>query len=165
MFITVHAAASAVVGKEISSPIIAFLASLLLHFVFDLIPHGDHEFCKKFFGLQFKKPREEERMKAMAVYNILDDVALVFFLLFLFKNFDWAKNDNVIAAIVGGVIPDLLVGLYMASKSKILKWFFNLHHKNHMLILNKLQRDLPLKVGIAMQFVVFAGLLLIISLI
>ena len=101
----------------------------------------------------------------MAVYNLLDDVFLVFFLLFLFKNFDWAKNDNVIAAIIGGVIPDFLVALFMASKSKLLKWFFVLHHNNHMYILDRLKRAMPMKLRIAMQIFIFAVLLLTITLI
>lgn len=165
MFISVHAAAATIIGKEIGNPALAFMAGFALHFILDIIPHGDGDFCKRVFGFQTHKMSEEEKFKSMAIYNLLDDIVLVFFLLFLFKNFAWAKDDNVIWAIIGGVIPDLLVALYMLTKSKLLKGFYLFHHNNHMLLIEKLKYDLPLKTGIVMQGAIFAVLIFIITLI
>lgn len=154
MFITVHATASAVVGKEIANPFISFAISFILHFIFDIIPHGDRDYCKRFFGLQFKRLNEEDKLKSMAIYSLIDTVLLVFFLLFLFKNFTWAKDDSVIWAIIGGIIPDFIVAAYMLTKSRWLKGFFNFHHENH----NIIKWDLSLYGGLVLQAVIFFAL-------
>ncbi|MFA5124554.1 MAG: hypothetical protein WC473_01855 [Patescibacteria group bacterium] len=155
MFITVHAAASAVIGKEIANPFIAFVISFVLHFIFDIIPHGDKDYCTRFFGLQFKRASEEAKFKSMALYSLIDTVILVFFLLYLFKNFTWAKDDSVIWAIIGGIIPDFIVALYMLTKSRWLKGFFVFHHENHSLI----KRDFSLYAGMIFQAVILLGLI------
>ncbi|MFA6593668.1 MAG: hypothetical protein WCT16_00230 [Candidatus Buchananbacteria bacterium] len=154
MFITAHAAASAVIGKEIANPLLAFVISIVLHFVFDIIPHGDRDYCKRFFGLQFKRFSEEEKFKSMAFYSLIDTVLLVFFLLYLFKSFAWAKDDSVIWAIIGGIIPDFIVAIYMLTKSRWLKGFFNFHHENHSLI----KWDFSLYGGMVFQAVIFCAL-------
>jgi hypothetical protein len=116
MFITVHAAAGALVGSEISNPYFSFIAGVLLHFVMDVIPHGDRELGKRFFGLMNKKVSEEEKIKSLAAYGLIDYMILVFFLLYIIKNFYFAKDDGVVWAIVGSIIPDLLVALYVLTR-------------------------------------------------
>jgi len=59
MFITVHAAAATVIGKNISSPIIAFLLGLLSHLILDLILHGDSKMGKRFWGERLKFLQEK----------------------------------------------------------------------------------------------------------
>ena len=161
MFITIHAATGALIGTEIANPIIAFIISFAMHFLIDIIPHGDRELGKKFFGLINKKISEEEKIKSLAAYGIIDYVILIFFLLFMFKNFSFAKNDGVIWGIIGGVLPDLLVAVFVLTKTKYLKWFFDFHKWNHHLIIEKLNNDISLKKGILMQVVIFLFLLLI----
>ncbi len=151
MFLSVHAATGAIIGTEISSPWLAFLAAFAIHFVMDVIPHGDHELGKRFFGLIGKKLSEEEQIKKMIAYEVLDLFVVVFFVIYAFKNFYFAKDDSVVWAIIGGILPDVIVFAYFVTKSKYLKWFFDFHKWFHHLIINRLGRDLPLKVGMAMQ--------------
>jgi len=160
MFITVHAAAGELLGTEITNPYFAFAAGVILHFILDIIPHGDRELGKRFFGLLKKKVSEEEKIKSMAAYGLIDYIILVLFLLYSIKNFYFAKDDGVEWAIVGSIIPDLLVAVYVLTKSKYLKWFFDFHHWNHHLLIGNMQKDIPLKVGIAMQVIVFVILIL-----
>lgn len=163
MFITIHAATGALVGTQIANPILSFLINFALHFVMDIIPHGDKELGKRFFGLLNKKLNEEEKIKSLAVYGLIDYIVLVFFLLFMFKNFTFAKDDGVIWGIVGGIIPDLLVASYVLTKSKKIKWFFDFHKWNHHLLIGRMKNDIPLKAGIAMQILLFAFLFMLLA--
>jgi hypothetical protein len=160
MFITIHAATGALIGTELANPVLAFAVSFILHFLIDIIPHGDRELGKKFFGLINKKISEEEKIKSLAAYGIIDYIVLIFFLLFMFKNFSFAKVDGVIWGIIGGILPDLLVALFVLTKTKYLKWFFDFHKWNHHLVIGKLSNDISLKNGMLMQLVIFAILLL-----
>jgi len=163
MFITIHAATGALVGSQISNPILSFIINFILHFVMDIIPHGDKELGKRFFGLLNKKFSEEEKIKSLAAYGLLDYITLVFFLLFMFKNFNFAKDDGVIWGIIGSVVPDLLVASYVLTKSSKLKWFFDFHNWNHHLLLNKMKNDISLKLGVALQILLFALLLILLT--
>lgn len=151
MFLSVHAATGAIIGTEISAPWLAFIVSFAAHFVMDVIPHGDHEMGKKFFGLVGKKLSEEEEIKKMVAYEVLDLFVVVFFVMYAFKNFYYAKDDSVVWGIIGGILPDVIVFTYFVTKAKWLKWFFNFHKWFHHLIINRLGRDMPLKAGMAMQ--------------
>lgn len=155
MFITIHAAAGALVGAEITNPFLSFGAGVVLHFLMDIIPHGDSELGKRFFGLLNKKISEEEKLKSLAAYGLVDYIVAVFFLLYIVKNFYFAKDDGVIWAIIGSIAPDLLVALYMLTKSRYLKWFFDFHRFVHYLLLKRMKNDIPLKFGIVMQIMVF----------
>lgn len=163
MFITIHATTGALVGTQITNPVLSFLINFILHFIMDIIPHGDKELGKRFFGLLNKRLKEEEKIKSLAIYGLIDYIMLVFFLLFMFKNFSFARNDGVIWGIVGGIIPDLLVASYVLTKSKKIKWFFDFHKWNHYLLIEKMKNDIPLKLGIAMQVLIFTFLFMLLA--
>jgi len=151
MFITVHAAASMVVGKQIHSALLAFIVSFILHFIFDFIPHGDGEIGKKFFGVNLKKFRNADDFRTLAIYGTLDACFLAIFLTLMFKNYSFVRDDNIIWAIIGGILPDILVAVYKLTNSKYLEWFYNLHNQSHYWLLNKIKSDLPIKLGIIWQ--------------
>jgi hypothetical protein len=163
MFITIHAATGALIGTQVSNPLFSFIINFALHFLMDIIPHGDKELGKRFFGLLDKKLSEEEKIKSLAAYGLLDYIVLVFFLLFMFKNFYFAKDDGVIWGIIGAIVPDLLVATYVLTKSKTLKWFFDFHKWNHHLLIGRMKNDIPLKMGIALQALIFTVLFIILS--
>lgn len=159
MFITIHAAAATLIGAQTDSPAIAFCLGVISHFILDIIPHGDMELGKRFFGLKISNLREEDKLKTMAIYGSMDACAMVLLLIFMFKNFDFARSEGVSWAIIGGILPDILVGFYQLTKMKYLKWFYQYHRWNHFLILNKLKRDLPIKYGIVMQAVILVAII------
>ena len=153
MFITVHAAASAIIGEEITYPPLAFIVAFLFHFVLDIIPHGDQQLGKKFFGLNLSKFKEKGYVKSLALYGSLDACFLAFFLIFLFKNFQFTNQDSVVWAIIGGILPDILVALHKLTSSRVLGWFNTLHLKIHHLAIDRLGGDIPLQYGLIVQAV------------
>lgn len=163
MFITVHAAAGALVGTEIANPYLSFTAGVILHFIMDIIPHGDRELGKRFFGLLNKKISEEDKIKSLAAYGLIDYIALSLFLLYAVKSFYFIKDDGVIWCIIGSIIPDLLVALYVLTKSHYLKWFFDFHKTVHHLIISRMKNDIPLKAGMLMQAGILALLIIFLN--
>lgn len=157
MFLTVHAAAAAIIGKKVSSPILAFFLGILSHFILDTIPHGDQELGKKFFGFVFKTiPKEKKMVRILAMYGLLDAFILIIYIIFLFRTFDFAKSDSVTWAIIGGILPDVLVGLYILGSFKFLKWFYNFHDKNHHIFLRRMKSDIHLNYGLTVQALLMA---------
>lgn len=158
MFITVHAATAAIIGKSIPNPFLAFLVGVLSHFILDIIPHGDSRMGKKFWGQRLKFLQEKGELKFMALYGSIDSLILAFFLMFIFKNFEFTRADNVIWAMVGGIIPDITVAIYKLKNFRLIKWFFTLHNRNHNILVNKIDFDMPLHYGVMMQVVIFTAL-------
>ncbi|MEK7653287.1 MAG: hypothetical protein AAB358_02320 [Patescibacteria group bacterium] len=156
MFITVHAVAATIVGKQIHNSALAFLVGMLSHFILDMIPHGDENLGDKFFGI---KIREKRDLKMIALYGACDAFVLAIYLIFLFKNFSFAKEDSVSWAIIGGLLPDIMVVIYKMRRFKILKkpvaWHFKIHH----FLIAKTKFNPPLKYGVIMQIFLFAALL------
>ena len=157
MFITVHAAAATILGKQTTNVGLAFLLGVISHFVLDMIPHGDEQLGKTFFGNKIKYLKDKGELKLMAMYGSIDSVFLAMFLLFLFKNFEFANSDTVIWAIIGGILPDFIMALYKLTELKILKPITDFHFYIHRFLVTKLKADLPLKYGVVMQicFMIF----------
>jgi hypothetical protein len=63
------------------------------------------------------------------------------------QNFTWG--------IIGGVLPDLLTGVYEITKSKTLKWFNTVHFFFHDYFVKR-KGDVPLKYAILGQIVFIA---------
>jgi len=153
MFITAHAAIATVIGRQVNNSLLAFLIGLISHFIFDLIPHGDSKLGQRFWGERLKFLKDRREFKFMAIYGSLDSLTLAFYLIFIFKNFEFARADNVIWAIIGSILPDVLVAIYKLREFKWLKWFFDFHAKNHNYLVNKINFDWPIKYGIVMQLI------------
>ena len=159
MFVTIHAAAATIIGKKVISPPLAFLLGMVSHFILDFIPHGDQDLGQQFVGHRFGKFLQPiKKIRAMYLYSTIDAFLLLIFVLFLFQNIEFQNANSVIWAILGGVLPDVVMTLYFTRKFKGLGWFNKLHTKNHAFIVKYIKRDWPLKTGIAMQVLLF-GLL------
>lgn len=156
MFVTVHAAAAVIIGKKINISIVAFLLGLVSHFILDLIPHGDDQLGKRFLGIKIKS---KEEFRIMALYGSIDSFFLAIFLIYLFKNFEFASANHVIWAIIGGILPDILVAIHKLTKFKPLNWFTKLHGKNHRLIVHRIKKDIPIRLGVAMQIIFMSVLI------
>jgi len=148
---TVHAAAATIIGKKTNSAFLAFILGLVSHFILDMIPHGDEQLGKTFFGNKIRNLKARGELKLMALYGSIDSLFLAMFLLFLFRNFQFANSDTVVWAIVGGILPDFIAALYKVTESKLLKPFTNLHFFMHRYLVGKFKTDIPLKYGVLMQ--------------
>ena len=124
MFLTVHSAAGLVVGNYVKNPFLAFFVGFILHYLFDIIPHGDTKVSKKYHNVIY-----------MTLAGIIDLAVVIssFLIIILFQNklFSWSQ----ITAICGSVLPDALLFCYfILPQNKILSQLKKFHHYIHGLI-------------------------------
>lgn len=143
MTLTAHAAIGAVIGEAVGNPLLGFVIAIAVHFLIDIIPHGDNFLSNNYRILK------RHRRQAVA-YVTTDAICAILFVLFIVNVRDVALIRSISLGIVGSVLPDLLVGLYDITKVKYLRWFFNLHFTFHDLIIKK-RGDVPLRYSLIVQ--------------
>ncbi|HCC23284.1 TPA: hypothetical protein DF272_03845 [Candidatus Falkowbacteria bacterium] len=139
---TLHGAVGAYVGERMDSLTLAFIFSFIIHFLFDIIPHGDHENV-----IMFKTEKKINRVIGLIAIDA------VMGLIFLALYFSQIKTTGphlypIIAGIIGGVLPDLLVGLYHMNKKYLFRFNF-VHMRLHELI----KFRVPLKFALLVQII------------
>ena len=150
MTLTTHATLGAVIGHATGSPLIAFALGFISHFLIDMIPHGD---C---FLSDNYRIHKHNRKQAVA-YVMVDAVVAMFVVLILYSIKDIDSARNFTWGIVGSVLPDLMVGVYDLTKSKFLKWFFDLHFFFHDFWVKR-KGDVPPYYALMAQIVLIAYL-------
>ena len=150
MTLTTHATLGAVIGKAVGNPLLAFIFGFLSHFLIDMIPHGDTGLSDNF------RVHKRKRKQAVA-YVMIDGIIALFFVLILANTKDIMSIRNFTWGIVGGVLPDLLIGLYDVTKTPLLKWFNTLHFYFHDTYVKR-RGDVPLYYAIIGQIVLIAYL-------
>ena len=151
MFITTHAALGALVGELFPNhPILAFGFGMISHFLSDIIPHGDTHLYKGYVT--------GSKVKRAIAYVAIDGIVAIFFVLFLFNTRLFDNRLAISMGIVGGVLPDLIVGIYEVTRYKGLRWFHRVHFYFHNLISSR-RGDLTFASGFAMQMVFLAALI------
>lgn len=154
MFVTTHALIGVLIAEQMPSyPVAAFALSMAAHFLMDIIPHGDSKLYKGYIS--------GAKARRAVAYVLVDTLVALFLVLALFNTKFIDHRVALTAGIVGGVLPDFIVGLYEVLRIPGLKWFHRLHFFFHNLITNK-KGDLKLGSGIAMQLVLVLLLLAII---
>lgn len=151
MFLAGHAAAGALIGQQLQeNAILIFFLAFVSHFLLDIIPHGDHHnVVDYYFG-------KKEKLKE--IYNIIkiDAVATVIMVvvLLVYTNL----NKMAIAwGVIGGILPDLLVGLNEIVRNSWIKKFSNFHFKIHNALINSIDvKPLP---GTVMQIIAISAML------
>ena len=128
MTITTHTAIGAAIGFSLSHPVLGFAVGMLSHFAVDMIPHGDLKFSEQF---------KNKKRKAALAYTTIDAVIALLLLLSLFNVGGFQNKQAFSAAIAGSIMPDLLVSVYYATKTKWLKWFVRLHFFFHDFFLRR----------------------------
>lgn len=152
MFIVGHAAAGALIGEQLagSSPLFAFGMGFVSHFLLDLIPHGDRHHVVDYFHGQKKNIGK--------FYNelMIDALMTVIMVsvLMMSKSLD---RDSVAWGIIGGVLPDLLVGLHEKFKSTKLKAFTKFHFMVHNALIHNI--EVSHLQGTIVQLAVIIGML------
>jgi len=149
MFMVTHAAVGALVGGVVGSGPLAFTLGFISHFLMDMIPHGDE------FMMDEYKSRNGSRVRKAVAYVTIDAIATIMAILVMLSNAPAHMHDAMKWGIIGGVLPDLMVGIYEATKLKILRAYSAWHHRNHHHIIGKYRhgRDIPFKWGVAYQVV------------
>lgn len=146
MFLTTHALIGALVATQVPAhPWLAFGLGMFSHFLTDIIPHGDSNLYKDYITGSKKKVR-----KALA-YVMIDGVIAIYTVLFLLNAGLPVDRLTLTLGIAGGVLPDLLVGLYEVTRVPGLQWFHRLHFFFHNLITSR-KGDVALRSGLVIQF-------------
>ena len=120
MYLTVHGATAMVVARAVPNPFLAFILSLISHFVLDFIPHGDEHLLKSHFT-------RSQTMRRVVGVAAVDGIVLVGFLAIFFWVGPAVSLGTLLASLVGALLPDLLQGIYFATEWKWLKPFQDFH--------------------------------------
>lgn len=142
MFLATHAVAGAIIGRAAPDPVTAFLGGFLSHFLMDMVPHGDAHLYESY--------QNNQKVKTALAYVTLDAVLTVYLILGIREAHQFDDGMNVSAGIVGGLLPDLLIGFYNLFKPKWLDWFHDLHFFFHNYIVDR-KRDIAFTTGVVMQ--------------
>lgn len=152
MTLLIHAAAGTFLGRVFyDNPILAFIISIISHFFLDMIPHGDAHVYARF-------KRKENIKRAVAVV-LLDAGATILFILFIFNTQVFISRLAVSLAILGGILPDILIGLTEIYKPKWLMKYHGFHFYMHNLLVHKFHFDWPQWAGLTLQGIIFAFLI------
>lgn len=138
MFLTVHAATGIIIGQYVPNPLFAFIIGFVSHYIFDIIPHGDS-----------KAPEKYKNPIHIAFAGIIDLVVLSLFLIFLFFNQVELLRLNILLAVLGSMLPDILQAFYFVYRKKIFKKLQIFHNFWHDLISHKYA--FPLWLGLSFQ--------------
>jgi hypothetical protein len=145
MYLTVHTAIGGAASQITSSPLIAFVLGVILHFMFDMVPHGD-EWIKKIRLFRIKS--------FDYIFVILTDFILTIITALIWIKFTPIDQISLLfAGIAGGAAPDALWGFYEMTKSPSLAWYKKFHTNVHQFITKK---TMPTKKGFVLQFVILA---------
>ncbi len=153
MFITTHAALGALIAQQMPEhPYIAFTLGIASHFISDIIPHGDTNLYKLYIS--------GRKVKRSIAYSIIDGVLAIFFVIFMLNTVSTGAKLALSLGMIGGVLPDLVVGVYEVFKFRWLEKLHRLHFFFHNMISHK--HDMSFAAGFSMQVVFLAGLLSVI---
>ena len=150
MTLTTHATLGAVLAKAAGNPLMAFVFGFISHFLVDMIPHGDS-------GISDNFRVHKRRRKQAVAYVAVDAVIAVIFVLILANTRDISSMRTFTWGIIGGVLPDLIVGIYELTKAPFLKWFNTMHFFFHDYFLKR-KGEVPLYYALMAQVVLIAYL-------
>ncbi len=143
----------ALIGQNVATPGLAFAVGAASHFILDMIPHGDSHLYHN-----YKQGVEKKRS---LTYVAIDAIFSVIIFIYLLEVAPYASRGTMIAGVIGGVIPDLVVALGEAIRTRALHEFQVLHMRIHDAIVVRL-RNIPLKWGILMQIVILWAMVLLV---
>lgn len=148
MYLVVHTPTSLIIGALVSNPLLAFILAFFFHLGWDIVPH-DHKIINSHAS-------HSEKIKKMAWLAFIDLSFTLILLIILWQinKFDW--RINLLAAVVGCVLPDILWGLndLTNKKFKLLSKYGEFHNKVIHQMINK-KVYIPIQWAVLIQLVVF----------
>ena len=154
MFLATHATVGAMIGRACPNPILAFVLAFASHFLMDMIPHGDSHVYESY--------SQGKRVRLAVSYTMIDAVVTAYLVVGISQAHLFDNGFNVAAGIIGGLLPDLLIGVYEVTKSKLLVPFHRFHFFMHNLVVNRKwitqNGDFSFFTGVSYQLVILAVL-------
>ncbi|OGY55356.1 MAG: hypothetical protein A2951_01885 [Candidatus Buchananbacteria bacterium RIFCSPLOWO2_01_FULL_56_15] len=144
MFLTSHATAAVLIAEQIHSPTLAFALGWLSHYLLDMIPHGDDKLLDHL-------PRRAY-LVAFTKIAAVDFFIMIGWLWFLFNRGTIVLTPVMIAAVVGSLLPDILNGVYLVTRSRLIEWNHRVNDWAHTAIIKK---PLPPVQGFFIQAIFF----------
>jgi len=154
MLIITHAVTGAVIGQLTGNSALSFVTSVTAHFIMDMIPHGDSG--------EYERYRASGKItKSQIFQNIFDVVIVIGFTVYLLAFHIEANWWPIFWGILGGVLPDLLVGVHECKPSRATKYIHQLHFFFHDVIIKK-WRDVKYRYSIILQIL---GMIIVMGLV
>ncbi len=126
MFLTTHAVASLTTLKISSNPVLLLGINFLLHYILDIIPHGDWQFLKGF---------KDWRINYFIIFAL--DIIFVCIPCLIYANSNPQDTINILYAVMGAILPDILWGISAITKLKFLKIFESMTSWTHRILGNQ----------------------------
>lgn len=148
MFLTTHAVLGAIAGEFAPHPAIAFFMGIVTHLLSDMIPHGDSNLYENY--------KNKSSVAKSIAYVVIDAIISIFVVIWMFTSLPVDNAYNRAFGILGGLLPDLLVGLSEFVKFSLLSKFVKLHFYFHNFFTSR-YKDISLHEGLTLQmfFLVF----------
>lgn len=156
MTLTTHSIIAAAVTKPFAamSPLLIFVIAIASHYLSDAIPHWDYQLT----SIEDKEDKEKRRWgsnRRMLIKDIssmaLDGFLGVGIVLLVVRPVTTQQWAWVLAAIIGGSLPDFLQGLYMLKLK-----FLRPHQRLHDIFHTKIRLGPYPLFGISFQMIFFA---------
>ncbi len=116
MILATHALTGAVIGKYINNQLVVVVASLIIHFLMDMLHHGEY---------LNRHSRFKETSWKVAL-DISIGIAIIA-VIFSFSRYNDATTRNMIIGAFFSMFPDALTFLYWKGGLKLLKRPFEFH--------------------------------------
>lgn len=161
MFSSPHATTAVLLSTATDNPLAAFIVGVLSHTLLDAIPHGDQRFFESKIDAEgfptFASKKEARKFNIIGSCELFVAGIVVVAIIML------TDRDPLIVglAALGGVLPDLLIPVvHQPFVPKRVRhaydiWNFSVHDAVR-------KKDLPWRLGFALQFVYFVVVLLLI---
>ncbi len=128
MFLTVHAATGAAIGMIVPSVPAAFALGMVSHFLLDRVPHYDPPIISGTIRDGVFKHPVMRRFVAISVCDLVAACALTAILRASVRPVNsWAFASGAF----GGILPDLMFGLYRLTNNRWLGIYNRWHEANH----------------------------------
>lgn len=150
MFLATHATVGAMIGRAVPNPILAFILAFFSHFLMDMIPHGDSHVYDDY--------TKGKRVRMAVSYTVIDAVITAYLIVGISQARLFDNGMAVAAGIIGGLLPDLLIGVYEITKTRFLTSFHRFHFFMHNLVVNRKwvtkNGDFSFLAGVSYQLVI-----------
>lgn len=130
MYLIAHTSLSLVIGATTTNPVWAFILAFLAHFVLDAIPHDSKKMYLWQQNLSLKKVN-----KILFLIEVIEFILIFCLLLSLYFQQKLILSWTMLAAIIGGVLPDVIWGINNLTHKKIK--ILNKYHQWHATVDNK----------------------------